>query len=177
MITERTLPPQASPAQLRVSPGFLLVLASRRERASRPLDDNPGGPVARVHTLFDVLVLHELRQEAPYESVASPCICVRFFRQAAVLGPSEARQEAGWACVVTNMQRPRGCTLASREEGATAVHWQSPHRQFFPTRDIPNVRFAIFIVFALSRLNWPKNTRTAPPVHRSTHAARVGGVI
>lgn len=40
--------------------GVLLVLARGGERAPRPLDDDPGGPVTRVYTLLDVLVLHEL---------------------------------------------------------------------------------------------------------------------
>lgn len=56
-----------------VSPRVLSVLAGGGERATRPLDDDGGGPMARVHALGDVLVLDELRQEASDKGVARAC--------------------------------------------------------------------------------------------------------
>lgn len=50
----------------------LLVVAGGGEGAPGALDDHSGGPVARVHALRDVLVLHELGKEAPDEGVTRP---------------------------------------------------------------------------------------------------------
>ena len=63
--------------------------------------------MARVHALLDVLVLHELRQEAPHESVAGPCL--RHVHSVAISGPPEAWKDAraGGVVIFTHGQQAR----------------------------------------------------------------------
>lgn len=51
-----------------------LVVAGGGESAPRTLDDDPGRPVAGVDTLRQIRALDQLRQEAPDERIASPCV-------------------------------------------------------------------------------------------------------